>query len=466
MTGYAKSGRTENKVKIIIVGCGKIGSTLAGKLNEVGNDVVVIDQSPAKVKEVASKYDLMGVIGNGATRDTLKEAGVDSAHLVIAVTGSDELNLLCCVMAKKKSGCAAIARVKNPEYSGDSNYLKEELELGLVINPEYSAAEEIARLLKFPMAINIESFSKGKVDLIRYRLTENSALIGLSMKEAMIKFRSEVIVCTVERGEDVFIPKGDFVFAEKDVISFAATQKSAAAFISKINRRKQESVKSATIIGGGVTTHYLLELLCRSGIDIKVIEKNPEICDELSTKFDNVTVICANPSDEKVLIEEGVLKTDAFISLTDLDEENILLSLFAKNGGSNKVITKINKIEYDSVISKLELDSIIYPKNIASDQIIRYARAKRKTIGSSMETLYNLIPGQVEATEFIVGERSALIGKPLLSIKFNENILIASVIRGKQVIVPRGSTALETGDSVVVVSKGLSLHSLADLTKR
>ncbi len=451
-------------MKIIIVGCGKIGSTLAGKLNEVGNDVVVIDQNAVKVKEVASKYDLMGVIGNGATRDTLKEAGVDSAHLVIAVTGSDELNLLCCVMAKK-SGCAAIARVKNPEYSGDSSYLKDELELGMVINPEYSAAEDIARLLKFPMAISMESFSKGKVDLIRYRIPEGSVLHELSMRATMIKYRADVIVCTVERGDEVIIPNGDFVFMEKDIISFAATQKSALAFLSKLNQKK-ESVKSVTIVGGSVTARYLLELLNRSGISIKIIEKSREICEELSRKHDNVTVICANPSDESILKEEGAANSDAFVALTDKDEENILLSLFAKNGGSKKVITKINKIEYDSVISNLNLDSIIYPKNIASDQIIRFARAKKKTIGSSMETLYNLIPGQVEATEFIVGERSGLIGKPLISLKFKENILIASVIRGKQVIVPRGSTTLESGDSVIVVSKDLSLNSLSDIIKR
>lgn len=451
-------------MKIIIVGCGKVGSTLANTLNEVGNDVVVIDKNAAKVKEVAARYDLMGVIGNGATRETLREAGVDSAHLVIAVTGSDELNLLCCVMAKK-SGCSAIARVKSPEYSGDSSYLKDELELGMVINPEKSAAKEIARLLNFPTAIKIETFSKAKVELIRFRLSEDSSLVGNNLKDVMVKLRSDVIFCTVERGDEVFIPKGDFVFAEKDIISIAATQKSALSFFSKINH-KMQTIRSATIIGGGVTTHYLLEELSRSGISLKVVERDPKICEELSTKFDNVTVICANPADESVLIEEGALKTDAFIALTDIDEENILLSLFAKNGGSKKVITKINRIEYDSVISKLELDSIIYPKNIASDQIIRYARSKKKTIGSSMENLYNLIPGQVEATEFTVGERSALIGKPLLSLKFKENVLVASVIRGKQVIIPRGSTTLETGDSVVLVTKELSLHSLSDAIKK
>lgn len=451
-------------MKIIIVGCGKIGSTLAHTLNEVGNDVVVIDKNAAKVKEVASKYDLLGIIGNGATRETLMEAGVDSAHMVIAVTGSDELNLLCCVMAKK-SGCSTIARVKSPEYSADASYIKDELELGLVINPEQYAAREIARLLEFPTAIKLETFCKDKIELIKIRLPEDCPLVGKTLKEAMIRFKSDVIVCTAERGEEVFIPRGDFVFMPKDVISIAATQKNALSFLTKLNY-KTEAVKSATIIGGGVTTHYLLELLSRSGISVKVVEKDPKLCEELSMKFDNVTVICANPADESVLIEEGVLKTDAFIALTDIDEENILLSLFAKNGGSKKVITKINRIEYDSVISRLELDSIIYPKNIASDQIIRYARAKRKSIGSSMESLYNLIPGLVEATEFTVGERSAIIGKPLLTLKLKENTLVAAIIRKKTVIVPRGSTTLETGDSVLIITKDLSLHTLADVIKK
>ena len=452
-------------MKIIIVGCGKVGTTLADKLNEVGNDVVIIDEDPAKVKEFAAKFDIMGVIGNGATRDTLKEAGIDSADLLIAVTGSDELNLLACVMAKKKNGCETIARVKNPEYSGDSSYLKEELDLAMVINPEYMAAKEIARLLNFPSAIDIETFAKGRVELLKFRLPEGCPLVGLTLKEAMIKFKCDVLVCTVERGEEAFIPNGDFIFSERDIIAIVATQKNALQFFSNINH-KIESIKSATVIGAGVTTRYLLDVMNKSNISFKIIDKDPKLCEELCMKYDNVTVICANPSDEAVLIEEGVLETDAFISLTDLDEENILLSLFAKNGGSKKVITKIKKIEYDSVISKLELDSIIYPKNIAADLIIRYARAKKKTIGSSMQTLYNVIPGQIEAAEFTVGERSPLIGKPLLGLKFKEGVLIAAVLRGRTVIVPRGSTVIEEGDSVIVVTKNLSLSSLSDTIKK
>ena len=449
-------------MKIIIVGCGKVGATLADKLNREGNDVVIIDKTTSKVREVANKYDLLGIIGNGATREVQKEAGVDSADLMIAVTGSDELNLLCCVMAKRKASLQTIARVKQPEYSVDSQHIKDELDLSLVINPDYMAAEEIARLLKFPAALSIDTFAKGRVELLRLRLPEGCELVGRSLKEAMLKLKSEVLICTVERGDEVYIPNGDFIFNERDVISIVASQKNAQAFFKKLNHNL-DSARTVTIVGGGGVTHYLCEMLSRSGMEIKIIEKDPSVCDELSTRFDNVTVVSANPADEAILIEEGATRTDAFIALTDLDEENILLSLFAKNGGSRKVVTKINRIEYDTVISKLELDSIVYPKNLASDVCIRHVRSKNKTRGSSMESYYSVIKDSVEATEFIVELGSPLIGQPLLSYKFKENVLIAAILRGKTVIVPRGSSVIESGDSVVIVAKGVSIRSLSDV---
>ena len=348
-------------MKIIIVGCGKVGEALAAELNEEGNDITVVDQNSDKVKHVATKYDIMGVIGNGATRDTQKEAGVDSADLLIAVTGSDELNLLCCLMAKKAGDCQTIARIKSPEYADDAPYLKDELGLAMVINPEYAAASEIARILKFPSAVKIETFAKGRVELLKFRLPENSPLVGMSLKDAMTKFKSNVLVCTVERGDEAYIPKGDFIFAERDLISIIASVKSTTDFLSKINYKVQ-TAKDVAIIGGGNVTHYLCEKLERAGIAVKIIEKDRQICEELASTFPSVTVICGNPADEAVLREERVSSCDAFVALTSLDEENILLSLFAKNEGCSKVITKINRIEYDGVINKLDLDSIIYPK--------------------------------------------------------------------------------------------------------
>ena len=447
---------------IIIVGCGKVGESLAAELGTEGNNVTVVDENPAKVKYVATKYDIMGVIGNGATREAQTEAGVDTADLLIAVTGSDELNLLCCLMAKKSGGCQTIARIKNPDYAKDAPYLRDELGLAMVINPEYAAAEEISRILKFPTAIKVETFSKGRVELLKFRLPENSPLVGLSLKDAMIRFRSNVLVCTVERGEEAYIPKGDFVFAERDVISIIASSRSANDFLKKI-QFKSQAVKNVSIIGGGDMTHYLCELLSKSGISIKVIEKKSEVCDELAGKFDSVTVINGDPADEDVLREERVAKSDAFIALTGLDEENILLSLFAKNEGSKKVITRINRIEYNGVISKLDLDSIIYPKNLTADMIIRYVRAKQNTQGSNLETLYNLIRGEVEVAEFTVKENSPIIGKPLSELKFKDGALIAAIIRGKQLIVPRGGAIIEPGDSVVTVTKLLYMRDVSDL---
>lgn len=449
-------------MKVIIVGCGKVGEALASELNDEGNDVTIVDQNPTKVKYIANKYDIMGVIGNGATRDVQKQAGVDSADLIIAVTGSDELNLLCCLMAKKSADCQTIARIKNPEYAQDAPYLRDELGLAMVINPEYAAAEEIKRILNFPSALKVETFSKGRVELVKFRLPESSILVGLSLKDAMIKLKCNVLVCTVERGDEAFIPKGDFIFAEKDVISVIASAKSAAEFFDKIGY-KAHSVKNVTVIGGSDISHYLCELLDRSGMRVKIIEKDTEKCSDLALSFPTVTVINGDPADEDTLREERAAEGDAFVALASHDEENILLSLFAKNAGCRKVITKINRIEYDGVISKLDLDSIVYPKNLTADMIVRYIRAKQNTLGSSMETLYNLIKGEVEVAEFTVGESSPIIGKPLSELKFKENALVAAILRQRQLIIPRGTAIIEPGDSVVTVTKLLALRDISDI---
>ncbi len=452
-------------MKIIIVGCGKVGEALAEELNDEGNDITVVDQNPAKVKHIATKHDILGVIGNGATRDIQKEAGVDTADLLIAVTGSDELNLLCCLMAKKAGNCHTIARIKSPEYANDAPYLRDELGLAMVINPEYAAAQEITRILKFPTAVKIETFAKGRVELLKIRLPENSPLVGMSLRDAMIKFKSNVLVCTVERGDEVHIPKGDFVFAERDLISIIASVKTAGEFLSKINYKTQ-AVKDVVIIGGGDMSHYLCEMLDRTGISVKVIERSTERCNELANEFPRVTVINGNPSDEDVLKEERVGSSDAFVALTGIDEENIILSLFAKNQGNRKVITRINRIEYNDVISKLDLDSIIYPKNLTADMIVSYVRSKQNTLGSSMETLYNLIKGEVEVAEFTVGQNSEIIGTPLSELHFKENALIAAILRGKQLIIPRGAAVIEPGDSVVTVTKRLALHDISDVLQK
>ncbi len=451
-------------MNIIIVGCGKVGQALAAQLNEEGNNITVVDLSATKVNHITSHYDVMGVIGNGATHATQTEAGINSADLLIAVTGSDELNLLCCLIAKKAGNCQTIARIKNPEYSADAPFLKDELGLAMVINPEYAAAQEIARVLRFPSAIKIDTFAKGRVELLKFRLPESSRLVGMSVKEVITKLHCDILVCTVERGNESYIANGDFVFNEKDIISIIASPKNASDFFKKIDFRLH-SVKDAIIVGGGKITHYLCNILQKTGISVKVIEKDRTKCEALCTSFPEISVIRGDGSDKEVLMEEGVNKAGAFVALTNIDEENILLSLFAKSVGSEKLITKVNRIEFDDVIQHLDLDTTICPKNITADMIVRYARAMKNTLGSNVETLYNIILGQIEAAEFTIRENSEITGVPLMELQFKENVLIAAIMRDKKVMIPRGHDCILPGDSVIVVSKLLALHDITDILK-
>ncbi len=453
-------------MNIIIVGCGKVGSALAEQLNEEGNNVTVVDLDGDRANALAAKYDVMSVIGNGATHLTLEEAGISRAHLLIAVTGSDELNLLCCLIAKKAGNCQTIARVRSPQYSREAPYLKDELGLAMVINPEYTAAAEIARVLRFPSAMKIDTFAKGRVEMIKFRLPENSPMVGCAVKELAGKFGCDVLICTVEREDDAYITNGDFVFEEKDIISLIATPKNANDFFRKI-KYKMNSVKDVMIVGGGGVTHYLCEILKRSGnsISIKVIEKNPKRCEELCTELSDVTIINGDAADQSVLMEEGLEHTGGFLAMTNLDEENIFLSLFAKRVSRAKLVTKINRIDFDDVIKHLDLDSIIYPKNITSETIVRYVRAMKNTIGSNVETLYNIVKGKIEAAEFNIREGSPIVDIPLSELKFNGGVLIAAILREKQVIIPRGYDTIQPGDSVVIVSNHLELHDISDILK-
>lgn len=449
-------------MNIIIVGCGKVGKTLAEKLNEVDNNITVIDTSPQKVKAITEKFDIMGVIGNGATHSVQNEAGIENADLFIAVTGSDELNLLCCIIAKKAGNCQTIARIRNPQYSLDMQYLQDELGLAMVINTEYAAAAEIARVLRFPSAIKIDTFANGKVELIKFRIPDKSPIIGLSVKEMIIKLKCDVLVCTVERNNEAYIANGDFIFAEKDVISIIASHKNANDFFKKIEY-KARSVKNTIITGGGEISQYLCEILRRYGIAVKIIEKNEQKCDELSSRWSDVEIINGDTADKSILLEEGLADAESFVSLENFDEENILLSLFAKSVNNCKIITKINKLDFDDVIDRLDLDTIINPKSITADVILRYVRSMKNSIGSNVETLYSVIKNKVEAAEFIVKENSPILDTPLMSLKFKDNVLIAAIIRDKKVIIPRGQDVIMSGDSVVIVSKILGLHDISDI---
>jgi len=449
-------------LNIIIVGCGKVGQALAEQLNEEDNNVTVIDIDRKTVDAIVKRCDVMGVVGNGATHAIQQEAGITSADLLIAVTASDELNLLCCLIAKKAGSCRTIARVRSPQYNIEAPFLKDELGLAMVINPEYAAAAEIARILRFPSAIKIDTFARGRAELLKFRLPEGSPLAGCAVKDINSKFHSDVLVCTVERGDEAFIAYGDFVFADKDVISVVASPRNANDFFRKI-KYKTSSVKDVMIAGGGEIGHYLCEILRRSGMNIKIIEKNLARCEELDELMEDVTVINGDASDRDVLLEAGLENADAFVALTNLDEENILLSLFARSVGKSKLITKINRIDFGNVINHLDLDSIIYPKNITSETIIRYVRAMKNTVGSNVETLYQVIKGKVEAAEFIIKEDSPVVNIPLMELKFKDGVLAAAILRGRKVIIPHGQDSMQVGDAVVIVSNHLALHDITDI---
>ncbi|MBQ8614726.1 MAG: Trk system potassium transporter TrkA [Ruminiclostridium sp.] len=449
-------------MNIIIVGCGKVGQEITARLNEKGNNVTVIDIDEKKANDTTEKYDVMAVIGNGATHAVQQEAGIKTADLLIAVTGSDELNLLCCLIAKKAGNCQTIARVRSPEYSAEAPYLKEELGLAMVINPEAAAAAEIARLLRFPSAMKIDTFAKGRIELLKFRIPEDSILKNYAVKEISTKLHCDVLVCTVERGDNVYIANGDFVFDDKDVISIIATPRNANTFFKKI-KYKTNQVRNTIIAGGGGTTHYLCEILLKSGIDVKIIERDEKRCVELNQAFPKADIVHGDASDEQLLMSEGLEDAASFVSMTNMDEENILLSLFAANRINGKVITKINRIEFDSVIKKLELDSIINPKSITAENIVRYVRAMKNTIGSNVQTLYSVIKDKVEAAEFVVKEPSRLLNTPIMELKFKDNLLIASITRDGKAIIPRGHDKIQIGDSVVVVSKHLGFRDITDI---
>lgn len=451
-------------MKILIVGCGKVGQTLAAELNEEGNDITMIDLDAHAMEDISTRLDIMGVVGNGATHTVLEEAGIDKADLLIAVTGSDELNLLCCIIARRASSCRVIARVRNPVYSTEATYLKDELGLAMVINPEQAAAAEIARVLRFPSAIKIDTFAKGRAELLTFRLSEGSMLVGMSVKDVMIKLGCDILFCTVERGKDVYIAKGDFVFAEKDIISVVASPENLTEFFKKINYKTRSS-KNVLVVGGGEMTHYLCGVLKNTHMNVSVIEPDEAKCGLLADEFPSVTVFCGDPSDREFLLEKGADRVDAFVALTRFDEENILLSLFAKGMGECKTVTKVNRIDFDDVIKHLDLDTTIYPENITADIIVRYVRSMKSTMGSNMETLYQLIKGKVEAAEFIVRENSPVINIPLMEMKLKADVLVAAIIRDGKVRIPRGQDVILPGDGVIIVSKLHAMHDVSDILR-
>ncbi len=449
-------------MKITVVGCGKVGATLIEHLTKEGHDVTVIDVDVNAVNAMSETFDVLGVVGNGATFEVQAEAGVKNSDILIAVTSSDEQNLLCCLIAKKAGVRYTIGRVRDPIYNSEVKYLQKELGLALIINPELATAKEISRLLKYPSAITVDTFAGGNVELLTVKVEKDSVLDGIKISEIGSKIKCDVLICSIERKDEVFIPDGGSEILAGDRISFVASPKNVAAFLRKIGQTVG-NVKNAILVGGGDISRYLADILTGSGIDVKIIEKKKEKCVALANEFSDVTIINGDGMEQNLLLEEGLDGRGGFVALTNSDEENIIMSLYAKSLGRTKIVTKLSKLKIDGVVKNLGLDCFISPKSITANIILRYVRAMKNSAGSNVEALYRISDERVEALEFSVKEGSPVIGKPLSQLKIKKGILVACITRGSDIIIPKGNDMVLAGDSVIVVTKEESLLDVADI---
>lgn len=461
MFGLSKK---ENDLKIIIVGCGKVGANLVDQLSKEGHDITVIDKKAEKIQDITNIYDVMGLVGNGASYSTQMEAGIEETDLIIAVTDSDELNLLCCTVAKRVGKCAAIARVRTPDYSEETGYLREQLGLALIINPELEAAREVARILYLPTALEVNSFAHGQAELVKFKVPEGNLLNGLSLAYLGKNITNDILICAVERNGEVYMPNGDFVLHSGDVVSFVSERHIARDFLKQIGLATRQ-VKDTMIIGASKAAYYLAKELLNMGISVKIIEKEKENCESLSVKLPKAIIINGDGTDPDILKEEGIETVQSFIPLTGIDEENIMLTLYAKQVSKAKVVTKINRVNYKQVINNLDLGSLVYPKYITSEAIIAYVRAKKNSMGSNIETLYHMFDSRVEAIEFIVEENSKVSGVPIKDLKLKKDVLISFINHNGHIIIPTGNDKIEDGDTVMIVTKNTGFTGIDDIVR-
>ena len=452
-------------MKIIIIGCGKVGLTLAELLSAEKHDVVLIDESSQKLSSIPEELDALRILGNGASVNIQQEAGVEEADLLSAVTGSDELNLLCCLIAKKAGNCHTIARVRNPIYNKEIGFIKEKLGISMIINPELTAATEISRLLRFPSAIKIDTFAKGRVELLKFRIKPEFHLNNMPVSQIGSHTNSDILICAVERGDLIAIPDGNFILRDNDLLSIIASPQNASTFFKHIGF-KTGQVKNAMIVGGGKLGYYTANLLQAMNINVRIVENNRDRCEQLSVLLPDSTIIYGDGTDKQLLLEEGLSEAESFLTLTGLDEENILLSLFAKANSNAKLITKVTKIAFTEIINNLDIGSVIYPKHLTADYILQYVRAMSNSIGSNVETLYQILDGRAEALEFAIHDASAVTNIPLAELKLKSNLLIGSINRKGKTWIPRGQDTIKVGDTVIIVTTQKGLGDILDILRK
>ena len=449
-------------MQIIIVGCGKVGRTLAEMLQEEGSDLTLIDISPKKLDIISDNVDALTIEGNGTSINTLVEAGIDKADLLIAVTGSDEINLLCCLIAQKTGKCHTIARVRNPVYSNEIGFLKERLGVTMIINPELAAANEIARLHRLPTAMKIDTFARGRVELLKFRILPEYKMDGIHISEIPNRFKQDILVCGIEGPNGVVIPGGTDTIHNGDTVSILASPENAAAFFRKIGL-KTNQVHSTIIVGGSTTSYYLAKALLMMNIRVKIIEKNMERCEQLSDLLPQATIINGDGTDRDLLMEEGMENAGSLVALTNLDEENIFLSLYAKSHTRAKLITKVNRLGFGDIVDNLDIGSVVYPKYITADYILQYVRAMHNSIGSNVETLYHILDGKAEALEFKIRDNSPVLNIPLAQLNLRSNLLVGCLNRNGKVKIPRGQDTIQIGDTVIIVTTHRGLSDISDI---
>ena len=447
---------------IIIVGCGKVGSALIEQLTKEGHDITIIDKSPQKIQELTNLYDIMGIVGNGASYNVQMEAGIETTDLIISVTDSDELNLLCCTVARRVGNCAAIARVRTPDYSNEVEYLREKLGLAMIINPELEAAKEASRILFLPSALEVNSFAHGQAELVKFKIPEHNPLDGLAIANLSSLIHTSILISAIERNGQVYIPSGDFVLHKGDIISFVSSRNIARTFLCDIGI-KTSRVKNTMIIGGGKAAFYLAKELISMGVSVKIIESSIARCEELSILLPKATIINGDGTDQTLLKEEGIEYAESFVPLTGIDEENVLLTLYARQVSKAKIITKINRINFKNVISQLDLGSVIYPRYITAEAIIAYVRAKKNSMNSNIETLYHLFDYKAEAIEFRIDEPSDVTDTPIMNLSLKKNLLISFINRNGSIIIPSGQDSIQVGDTVMIVTTHTGFRDIRDI---
>ena len=452
-------------MNIIVIGCGKIGSTILASLSAEGHDVVAVDINPELIAEITNVHDVMGVCGNGADYDTLKEAGAEEAQLVVAATGSDELNLLSCYLAKKMGTENTIARVRNPEYSDKTlNFMRKHMEISMTINPERLAAHELYNILKLPSAVKIENFAGRFFEMIEIRLKPDSKLDGMRITEMRTQFNAKFLICAVKRGDTAYIPDGNFILRSGDRIGITAAPTEILKLLKELGIL-QKQARNIMILGGSRTSYFLARRLTNAGSSVTIIERDRQLCEELCEALPKAVIINADGAQQEILLEEGLHSLDAFVSLTGIDEENILISSFAQSQNVPTVIAKVNRDELIPLSEHWGLDCIVSPKRLISDVLVKYARALQNSAESSVESLFKLMDDKVEALEFTVKADSKMKNIAFRDLKTKPNTLIAGILRDRKPIIPSGEDMLLPGDKVVVFAANQRINSLSDILK-